>query len=238
MFQRDDTCLAPAQPGPARTVRQGLPLQGGAAAGALAIGRISEDGRVTAPEPEAEGGGEAPPSGAERWARQYQGWVIALALVVMVGAVVLLWPGRPGAPANELSVVPPSPVRLAAMAQWYERHGASGAFDGSSAPFGCAVYPMATGQLGSGRSVAYTQVFCEQCPPSHLSGLTPVAFRLHGAVVESAGVAVGAGGPGFLEKVKRYFPRQLWSAATDQQIPALDMDLLEADAFQVAGCSK
>jgi len=182
---------------------------------------MEEYGRVTSAGPG--------PSRPTWWVLKYQTWVVGLALVVLVTAVVFLWPAR-RAVTGGLSTAPPSPLQLAAMAGWYQKQGAS-EFAGSPEGFGCAVYPLATRRSTGGRSTAYTRVFCEQCPPGRRAGLTAVVFQLDGAVVESA-QAAGA------EEIMKYFPRQLWASAKDGQIPATELELLEAAAYQSAGCTK
>jgi hypothetical protein len=121
------------------------------------------------------------------------------------------------------------------MGDWYQRHQAPEEFLGVPGRFGCVVYSMATRQLSGGESMAYTQVMCEQCPPSDLGGTTPVAFRLDGTKVTWAGAADAPGDPMFFGEIRRYFPRQLWNVANAQQIP--DVKLYVAAAYQVARCT-
>ncbi len=167
--------------------------------------------------------------------------VVGLFVVVgllVLGGVVLNWRSQAGSGisyTDGLTPAEPSPLQLAAMGDWYQRHQAPEDFLGVPGRFGCVVYLMATRQLSGGESMAYTQVMCEQCPPSDLGGATPVAFHLDGAKVTWAGAADAPGDPMFFDEIERYFPRQLWNAANAQQIP--DVELYVTTAYKVARCN-
>ncbi len=160
-------------------------------------------------------------------------FLIGVCCVIGLGVVVLAATGNRG--TDGLTPAQPSPLQLAAIGEWYQRHYAPEDFLGVPGRFGCVVYSMATRQLSGGKSMAYTQVMCEQCPPSDLGGETPVAFHLDGAKVTWAGAADAPGDPMFFNEIKRYFPRQLWNAANAQQIP--DVELYVTAAYQVARCN-
>jgi hypothetical protein len=169
--------------------------------------------------------------------RWYRRWVVGLVLLLLVAGGVAIWQVEtaPGIYTDGLTPVQPSPLQLAAMGEWYQRHYAPGDFAGSPGGIGCVVYSMATRQLSGGESMAYTQVMCEQCPPSGLGGATPVAFHLDGTKVTRAGVADAPGDPMSFDQIRRYFPRQLWNTANSQQIP--NVELYVAAAYQVARCT-
>lgn len=166
-------------------------------------------------------------------------WVaISLVCLVAVGSLIA-WrlASTSKSSPDGLSRAQPSAVQLVSMAHWYQHHLAFQEFSRSTGRFGCVVYPLATRQLPRSWFVAYTQVMCQQCPPSDLGGLTPVAFDLNGSSVISARAANAVSDPGFLEEIKMYFPRPLWNEASDQTISQGDYRLLLAAAYEVAECS-
>ena len=161
--------------------------------------------------------------------------VVVVGLFVVGGVAFWQVEAGSGMYTDGLTPAQPSPLQLAAMGEWYQRHYAPEFFLGAPGRFGCVVYSMATRALSGGKSVAYTQVMCEQCPPSDLGGETPVAFHLDGAKVTWAGAADAPGDPMFFDEIKRYFPRQLWNAANAQQTP--EVELYVSAAYQVARCN-
>ena len=168
--------------------------------------------------------------------RRYRRWLVVFVAFLLVGSGVTAWrlEASSGVYTGGLSANQPSALQLSTMADWYQRHYAQRFFAGTAGRFGCIVYPMATQWVPAGQT-AYTEVMCQQCPPSHLGGLTPVVFRLDGSAVKYARAVDAVGYPGVLDQIRQYFPRQLWNEASSPRISYSDTLLLMAAAYQVAG---
>lgn len=160
--------------------------------------------------------------------------------LLLLGSGLAAWrlEAGPSIYTDGLSAEQPSALQLAAMASWYQQNVAPAGFAGVRGRFGCVVYSMAMRHFSAHRSAAYTQVMCQQCPPSDLGGWTPAVFFLDGVAITSANVVTAAGDPGYFDEIKRYFPRQLWSAANNPTISGPEAELYVVAAYQIAACGK
>lgn len=167
-------------------------------------------------------------------------WFATVVVLLLLGSALAVWRIESGSGiyTDGFSSEQPTPVQLSAMANWYHEHVAPGFFAGVPGRFGCVVYSMATRRLSTRRSVAYTQVMCQQCPPSHLGGFTPTVFYLDRSSVTSSRAVTAAGDPGYFDEIKKYFPQRMWDGANSPTISASDVDLYVAAAYEVAGCGK
>ena len=114
----------------------------------------------------------------------------------------------------------PSSAQLESMSSYFKDHAARAFFryEEGGAHVGCATYSLGTEKRGSLLFV-YSTVLCSQCPTSvGLSGEFPVAFHLRGNHVVYEGADI-YDGPKSTQDLQRLFPRALWTAAEEQQIP-------------------
>ncbi len=135
-----------------------------------------------------------------------------------------------------VTTVEPSSAQLSAMSGYFLEHFAGDRLGiSSTAGVGCATESLGTRPHTGNQTIVYSLVFCGQCPiPGGPGGWTPVAFFLQGRTVTTARAAEAQVDPGFTEDVQDIFPRQLWRAAEEQQVP--DGSAFSSQAAKRAGC--
>ena len=125
----------------------------------------------------------------------------------------------------------PSKNQLVAMSDYFIQHEGRLGF-GSTRDVGCITYSMGTHRERANHLIAYTTVLCQQCPADgNLSALTPVVFYLDGQVVVRERADMQPGDPYWSNVIFKIFPKSLWGAAIDQQIPHVDAITKRANAI-------